>query len=54
MTDAEDIAKMDMPCECDCGNWFDLQEGNPCDSCDTVSCTECIESPWDTCPRCKG
>jgi len=49
----ENVAFMDMPCLCDCGTWFDLNDGNPCDSCDVIQCEKCIEQPWDICPLCK-
>ena len=53
--DIADIAGMDMPCECDCGNWFDLNEGHSCGerSCHKVLCIECLPEPFDFCPNCK-
>ena len=53
MNNEEDTIHMEMPCQCDCGNWFDLNDGNPCNKCDIISCEECIEQPWNTCPRCE-
>lgn len=33
----------DMPCRCDCGNWFDLNDGySTCDS--KVVCEECHDN----------
>lgn len=49
----EEVMKMDMPCQCDCGKWFDLNDGNPCDLCNKIYCNSCLESPFDTCGRCK-
>jgi hypothetical protein len=51
--DPEDIAAMDMPCMCDCGEWFDLNEGNTCDGCNKVFCTECVDEPFGLCPQCQ-
>ena len=51
--DPEDIASMEMPCMCECGNFFDLHDGNSCRDCDKVFCTECIEEPFELCPGCK-
>lgn len=28
------------PCCCDCGNWFDLQNGYGCENCNKVVCSE--------------
>ena len=42
-----------MPCECSCGTWFDLNDGNSCGECNTIFCTECVEEPFDTCERCE-
>lgn len=53
-TDPEDIAGMDMPCECNCGEWFDLNDGNTCDECHKIFCTECVEEPFGLCPQCFG
>lgn len=53
-TDPEDIARMDMPCQCDCGEWFDLNKGNACVECNKVFCTECVEEPFGFCPQCLG
>ena len=50
---AEEIYMMDMPCECPCGKWFDLNKGNPCDSCKQVFCTKCVEEPFENCDNCK-
>jgi hypothetical protein len=42
-----------MPCLCDCGEWFDLNDGNPCSDCNKVLCKKCINEPFDPCPTCK-
>ena len=34
---------MDMPCRCDCGNWFDLHDGYPERKSNKVVCKECNE-----------
>ena len=52
MSDAEDIAKMDMPCVCRCGEFFDLNDGNPCRSCKEIWCEDCLEQPFEDCPNC--
>lgn len=51
----EDIAGMEMPCKCECGKWFDLNDGNGCGGlgCNVVMCCECIPRPWELCPRCQ-
>lgn len=54
ITDPEDIAGMEMPCECDCGEWFDLNDGNTCGECHKVFCTECVDEPFGLCPQCFG
>lgn len=53
MSNEDAIFDMKEPCLCDCGQWFDLVEGNPCDSCNDISCMDCILVPWDTCKKCK-
>ena len=45
---------MDMPCVCDCGEVFDLKDGNQCDECGKIFCTECVEKPFELCPNCFG
>jgi hypothetical protein len=52
-TDPEDIAAMDMPCMCDCGEFFDLNDGNPCAGCNKIFCEECVEKPFGYCPSCS-
>ena len=32
---------MDMPCRCDCGNWFDLNDGYSSLNSNKVICKEC-------------
>lgn len=55
MSNEEEIPGMDMPCQCGCGNWFDLNDGNPCGgSCKTVFCTDCVKEPFDNCENCSG
>ena len=49
----EEIMTYEMPCQCACGNWFDLNEGNPCSSCNLVYCTDCLEEPFDICDSCQ-
>lgn len=46
---AMNLEDMDAPCVCDnCGDWFDLQDGNPqeneVDS--TIYCPRCVKEPW--------
>jgi hypothetical protein len=33
--------EMEMPCLCDCGNWFDLNDGYASLKSDKVVCREC-------------
>ena len=33
--------RMEMPCQCDCGNWFDLNDGYPSKKNNKVICKEC-------------
>ena len=49
----EEAAFMEAPCMCDCGAWFDLDKGNPCGSCPTILCEDCITEPHSDCPKCK-
>ena len=50
--DAEDIAKMEMPCQCDCGQWFDLNDGYSCDNCHKVFCGDCYDHDNYICKSC--
>lgn len=34
---------MEMPCRCDCGNWFDLNDGYPDRNSNKVVCGDCNE-----------
>lgn len=34
---------MDMPCMCDCGKWFDLNDGHNSGKSNKVICAECKE-----------
>ena len=34
---------MEMPCRCDCGKWFDLNDGYPSDKSNFIICKECHE-----------
>ena len=46
----------DMPCPCECGEWFDLNNGNPCHQCNKVFCTDCADCHEDhgwICESCK-
>ncbi len=46
--------KMDMPCQCEiCGEWFELNDGNPCGVCKKIYCDECLDEPFDTCLDCR-
>lgn len=38
---------MEMPCQCDCGKWFDLHDGYPSNSSNKVVCRECKEAQDD-------
>lgn len=51
--DAEDIARMEMPCQCSCRQFFDLNDGHTCDGCYQIFCDGCIEEPFDLCPDCQ-
>ena len=35
---------MDMPCMCDCGNWFDLNDGYSSQNSNKVVCKECKDA----------
>jgi hypothetical protein len=32
---------MEMPCKCDCGKWFDLEDGYKSINSDNVICVDC-------------
>ena len=49
----EDFDEDSQPCLCPCGEWFDLDEGNPCGSCKKVFCEECVDEPFEDCNYCK-
>ncbi|HEX6428766.1 MAG TPA: hypothetical protein VF008_13820 [Niastella sp.] len=34
---------MEVPCRCDCGNWFDLEDGHKSKRGNKVICLECAE-----------
>jgi hypothetical protein len=53
-TGTENIAEMEMPCKCDCGEFFDLNDGNTCGECERVFCTECVDEPFGLCYQCAG
>ena len=40
---SENIEEMEMPCQCDCGNWFDLTDGTPKPGTNKVICGEDCE-----------
>ena len=48
-----DFDEDSQPCPCCCGEWFDLPDGNPCGSCKTLFCENCVDEPFDRCPGCK-
>lgn len=50
---ADEIYRMEMPCECVCGKWFDLHDGHGCDHCKQVFCVECVPEPFGVCENCK-
>lgn len=35
---------MEMPCKCDCGNWFDLNDGMTPRGVNKIICEECFEN----------
>ena len=39
----KDPDHMEMPCQCDCGEWFDLQNGFPKRNSNVVICKKCHE-----------
>jgi hypothetical protein len=41
---------MDMPCMCDCGNWFDLNDGYNSRHSNKIICRECKER--ENCKKC--
>jgi len=43
MKTQEEIDQMEMPCKCDCGNWFDLDEGNTSHNSNKIICDDCFE-----------
>lgn len=42
--DYEALENMEMPCQCDCGNYFDLDDGYPSILSNKVICAECHEN----------
>jgi hypothetical protein len=48
----EPCACMEMPVQCDCGLWFDLHDGYPCEECSNVQCTKCLPG-HGLCTRCR-
>lgn len=42
----------EAPCVCDCGEIFELDEGNGCECCGTVYCTECLPEHLTPCSKC--
>ena len=34
---------MEMPCRCDCGEWFDLHDGKPSKNSNDVICKDCYK-----------
>ena len=34
---------MEAPCRCDCGNWFDLEDGHRSSNSNKIVCRECAE-----------
>jgi len=51
--DIEDFDEDSQPCSCSCGEWFDLNDGNPCGSCKRLFCEDCLDEPFEDCPGCK-
>lgn len=44
---------MEMPTPCpQCGECVELNDMNPCDSCEVLYCEQCLEEPWIDCQRC--
>lgn len=43
-----------MPVRCDCGEWFDLLDGNGCGTCKKVFCCNCVKEPFDLCENCQS
>lgn len=50
--ESEDFGPDDMPCDCSCGNMFDLNDGNPCSQCKNLYCDDCCEA-WELCEGCS-
>ena len=45
---------MEAPCLCDCGTWFDLEDGWGCRECNKVHCPDCMDNgEKDVCDSCK-
>lgn len=38
---------MEMPCRCDCGKWFDLDDGYPSKNSNKIICKECSDAEDD-------
>lgn len=45
---------MEEPCLCDCGEWVDLGDANPCSGCQNVFCPKCVKQPWAKCNNCAA
>lgn len=53
MTNIELDEEMEMPCRCDCGNWFDLNDGFGKKNSNIVICEEChVKEELLLCSRC--
>lgn len=48
----KDSDQFEEPCLCDCGEWFNLQDGIPCGSCENVYCPECLKTVFGKCNMC--
>ena len=53
MSEKECECSIEAPVACNvCGVLFDLFDGNPCEKCKLVVCTNCLDEPYGVCEGC--
>ena len=48
-----DDGEMEEPCQCECGELFDLKDGYDCDICHEIICPECYVKHNGVCETCE-
>jgi len=51
--DLPGVSDNSIPAKCECGEWFDMRDGNQCSKCQAIFCDSCLHGPISECSDCQ-